>query len=138
MFRRTPPRPLRPTVRNPVGLTTRFSGSYPMNVAEAARGGLRLACVCVCERELCVCVRERVSVCVRERDGERVSEVCALRVLLLLPDTGLERRSLKAQTFLQELSSCGWSVVLVIRTGVYLMWFPHHPHHFQVALYLPT
>ena len=31
MFRRTPPRPLRPTVGNTVGLTTRFSGSYPMN-----------------------------------------------------------------------------------------------------------
>ena len=32
MFRRTPPRPLRPTVGNTVGLTTRFPGSYPMNM----------------------------------------------------------------------------------------------------------
>ena len=33
MFRRTPPRPLRPTEGNTVGLTTRFSGRYPMSVA---------------------------------------------------------------------------------------------------------
>ena len=31
MFRRTSPRPLRRTVGNTVGLTTRFSGSYTMN-----------------------------------------------------------------------------------------------------------
>ena len=35
MFRRTRPGPLRPTVGNTVGLTTRFSGSYPMNSYEA-------------------------------------------------------------------------------------------------------
>ena len=34
MFRSTPPRPLRRTVGNTVGLTTRFSGSYPMNVPD--------------------------------------------------------------------------------------------------------
>jgi len=32
MFRRTPPRPLRPTVGNTLGLTTRFSGSCLMKV----------------------------------------------------------------------------------------------------------
>ena len=32
MFRRTPPRPLRPTVGNTEGLTTQFSGRYPMSV----------------------------------------------------------------------------------------------------------
>ena len=31
MSRRTPPRPQRPTVGNTVGLTTRFSGGYPIN-----------------------------------------------------------------------------------------------------------
>ena len=31
MFRRTPTRPLRPTVGNTVGLTTRFSSSNPMH-----------------------------------------------------------------------------------------------------------
>ena len=38
MFRRTPPRPLRPTVGNTVGLTTRFSGSYPISI-KLGRGG---------------------------------------------------------------------------------------------------
>jgi hypothetical protein len=39
MFRRTPSRPLWPTVGNTVGLTTRFPGSYPMNVATACQTG---------------------------------------------------------------------------------------------------
>ena len=32
MFRRTPPRPLRPTLGNTAGLITRFSGSSPINI----------------------------------------------------------------------------------------------------------
>jgi len=37
MFRRTSPRPLRPTVGNTVGLSTRFSNSYPISVAWTPR-----------------------------------------------------------------------------------------------------
>ena len=32
MFHRTPLRPLRPSLDNPVGSTTRFSGRYPIKV----------------------------------------------------------------------------------------------------------
>jgi hypothetical protein len=35
-FRRSPPRPLRPIVVNTVGLTTQFSGRYPIDVCQVA------------------------------------------------------------------------------------------------------
>ena len=37
MFRNTPPRSLRPTAGNTVGLTTRFSGSFAMNFTDVCK-----------------------------------------------------------------------------------------------------
>ena len=87
MFRRTPPRPLRPTVGNTVGLITRFSGSDPINL-HPRRGGECIAAVSV------------------ERSSHRLDKRRGNKNKAKVDDAGTKQRTFAIVWFFPEVTRC--------------------------------
>ena len=92
MFRRTPPRPLRPNVGNTVGLDTRFSGRCPVKL-----------CRCRCSESHVPTEMESTESCeITRRVLRRFLLLCLL--LLLPPSLILSHKSPKNFSFFSVLN----------------------------------